>query len=338
MGGFQQLLCVAAMAAGVGSVRSTMARRRFLLTAAGCAGAPPAQAMWQLWTSDDMEFFVDKYGKAGDAGSVLAAMDKCAETSWMMNMGPAKGDYIEAALAARKPRRVLEIGTFLGYMAIRMARSMPRDATLTTIEVDRQTYDASVRIRRKALDDGVLSRVTALHANASDVLRDPKLRPFDFVLMDHWKPDYARDLEVLRSRGLLAPGALVVADNVLFPGAPELLDYLNVPYVRGNDDVSGQACLVAAADVDAKYVKRVKQQLRAYEQRLARGDDVQDDVDDLRAKVASVLEVSSDRPTKDAVFRSPDFETTLVRSPFEYRPDTPDGMTFSTFVGKPSTP
>ena len=116
---------------------------------------------------------------------------------------------------------------------------------------------------------------------------------------------------------------LVVADNVLFPGAPELLDYLNVPYVRGNDDVSGQACLVAAADVDAKYVKRAKQQLRAYEQRLARGDDVQDDVDDLRAKVASVLKVSSDRPTKDAVFRSPDFDTTLVRSPFEYRRTRP---------------
>ena len=60
-------------------------------------------------------------------------------------------------------------------------------------------------------------------------------------------------------------------------------------------------------------------------------------VDDLRAKVASVLKVSSDRPTKDAVFRSPDFDTTLVRSPFEYRPDTPDGMTFSTFVGKRAT-
>ena len=36
--------------------------------------------------------------------------------------------------------------------------------------------------------------------------------------------------------------SLVVADNVLFPGAPELLDYLNVPYVPATDAVSGQAC------------------------------------------------------------------------------------------------
>ena len=56
----------------------------------------------------------------------------------------------------------------------------------------------------------------------------------------------------------------MVADNVLFPGAPELLDYLHVPYVPATDAVSGQACLQAAADVDAKFLKRAENDLKVY--------------------------------------------------------------------------
>ena len=174
----------------------------------------PANAMWQLWLPSDMERFVAEAD--ANAESVLAAMDRCAETSWMMNMGSAKGILIEKVIAQRRPKRLLEIGTFLGYMSIRLARSMPEDASLTTIEIDDDNYAASRRIRAKALgkrDDSVV----ALKANASHAIQSFK-QPFDFVLKDHWKPDYARDLEALRRKGLLADKCLVVADNVLFPG------------------------------------------------------------------------------------------------------------------------
>jgi hypothetical protein len=101
-------------------------------------------------------------------------------------MGSAKGILIEKVIAQRRPKRLLEIGTFLGYMSIRLARSMPEDASLTTIEIDEDNYAASRRIRAKALgkrDDSVV----ALKANASHAIQSFK-QPFDFVLMDHWKP------------------------------------------------------------------------------------------------------------------------------------------------------
>ncbi|NXV23739.1 TOMT methyltransferase, partial [Cepphus grylle] len=47
----------------------------------------------------------------------------------------------------------------------------------------------------------------------------------DFVFMDHWKRCYLRDLQLLESHQLLAEGATVLADNVLFPGAPHFLQY-----------------------------------------------------------------------------------------------------------------
>ena len=68
-------------------------------------------------------------------------------------------------------------------MSIRLARSMPDDASLTTIEIDDDNYAASRRIRAKALgkrDDSVI----ALKANASHAIQSFK-QPFDFV--DHWK-------------------------------------------------------------------------------------------------------------------------------------------------------
>ena len=66
---------------------------------------------------------------------------------------------------------------------------------------------------------------------------------FDFVFMDHWKGEYATDLRRLEALGLLAPGCAVLADNVLFPGAPELLDYLGVSYVTGVRDETSGVCV-----------------------------------------------------------------------------------------------
>uniref|UniRef100_A0A8B9QLJ2 catechol O-methyltransferase n=1 Tax=Apteryx owenii TaxID=8824 RepID=A0A8B9QLJ2_APTOW len=47
----------------------------------------------------------------------------------------------------------------------------------------------------------------------------------EFVFMDHWKRCYLRDLQLLEAHDLLAEGATVLADNVIFPGAPHFLQY-----------------------------------------------------------------------------------------------------------------
>eukprot|EP00062_Callorhinchus_milii_P026742 gi/632989212/ref/XP_007883527.1/ PREDICTED: transmembrane O-methyltransferase-like [Callorhinchus milii] len=48
----------------------------------------------------------------------------------------------------------------------------------------------------------------------------------DFVFMDHWKRSYLRDLKLLEDYNLLEEGSVILADNVLFPGAPRFLQYV----------------------------------------------------------------------------------------------------------------
>jgi len=53
-----------------------------------------------------------------------------------------------------------------------------------------------------------------------------KIDYVDFVFIDHWKDQYLPDLKRLEENKLLKNGAVLVADNVLFPGAPDYLDYI----------------------------------------------------------------------------------------------------------------
>ena len=226
-------------------------------TVAGLAGLllpfrspPEAQAMWQLWFPSDMLEYVNRYATPGSPDSVLAAMDKAAETSWMMNMGREKGDILEGLIAQRgeaKPvTTVLELGTFCGYCTIRLARSLPSTSTVVTVEKDPSTYQVAREIIGRAglLDDPEFSEYAAqarakglrdharveMHLGASgDVipqLRQPYTDGFDFVLMDHWKELYDVDLQKLEKLKLVRENSAVLADNIRIPGAPRYLEYL----------------------------------------------------------------------------------------------------------------
>ena len=58
------------------------------------------------------------------------------------------------------------------------------------------------------------------------VLRDKGVQTADFVFLDHVEHLYKQDLEYLQSQGFLRKGTVVVADNVLYPGAPDYRKYV----------------------------------------------------------------------------------------------------------------
>jgi predicted O-methyltransferase YrrM len=114
-------------------------------------------------------------------------------------------------------RRIVEVGTAYGYSTLWMALGQPPDGTIVTIDPDRARTDLARGWWREA---GIADeRITVVTAPALDAFAggDPALTgPFDLAFIDALKPEYSAYLEHIVTR--LAPGALVVADNVLWSG------------------------------------------------------------------------------------------------------------------------
>lgn len=174
-----------------------------------------------------------RHARRGDIDDVIRVIDDfCYHRSFMMNVGDEKGEILDSAVRRAQPRRLLELGAYCGYSALRMARVMPGDARLYSIELSPANAQIARRIWAHA---GVGDRVTAVVGHLGDgglTLR--RLRAehgftdggLDFVFVDHNKPAYLPDLYRILSENWLHAGSVVVADNVKVPGAPEYRAYM----------------------------------------------------------------------------------------------------------------
>ncbi|MGN0131979.1 MAG: O-methyltransferase [Lachnospiraceae bacterium] len=115
-------------------------------------------------------------------------------------------------LVMNKPKRILEVGTAIGFSALFMSEFMPADGHITTIE----KYEKRIPIARDNFKKyGKEDRIELLEGDAADILKG-LTEPFDFIFMDAAKGQYIHFLpDVLR---LLAPGGVLLSDNVLQDG------------------------------------------------------------------------------------------------------------------------
>lgn len=178
--------------------------------------------------------YVTTHARAGDLDDAIRVVDEfCYRKSFLINVGDEKGKILDAAVRRVRPRVLLELGTYCGYSALRMARAMPPDAHLCSIEFNAANAAIARRIWEHA---GIADRVTAVVGTLGDggatLWRLREQHGFspggvDLVFIDHAKKEYVPDLERILDEGWLHPGSVVVADNVKFPGAPEYRAYMH---------------------------------------------------------------------------------------------------------------
>uniref|UniRef100_A0A8D2LQT7 Catechol O-methyltransferase n=2 Tax=Varanus komodoensis TaxID=61221 RepID=A0A8D2LQT7_VARKO len=164
----------------------------------------------------------------GDPESVLDCIDKyCSKNEWAMNVGDEKGLILDKIVEEIDPSIVLELGTYCGYSAIRIARLLKPKARLLTVENNAEFVPIAKEIIEIA---GLSDKVTIIQGFSQDVI--PQLKEtyqvdtLDFVFLDHWKERYAPDTILLEECGLLRKGSVLLADNIIFPGAPEFIKYI----------------------------------------------------------------------------------------------------------------
>ena len=183
------------------------------------------------WGHSPVEYVL-KHARAGDVDDVLATSDRFAyEESMLINVGDEKGALLDVAVRRADPKLALELGTYCGYGALRIARAAPA-AKVYSVELAEAN---AVNARQIWAHAGVADRVTCVVGTVGDgghtldALAGEHgftAGALDFVFLDHDKDAYLSDLQSIVDRGWLHTGSIVVADNVKVPGAPKYREYM----------------------------------------------------------------------------------------------------------------
>ena len=147
-----------------------------------------------------------------DSSPLVRTIEQEAIRDYVPIIRKESQSLLRVLLKIKKPGQVLEVGTAIGFSAILMGECLPESSHLTTIEkYEKRIPVAKENFKRAGMDD----KITLLEGDAVEILKGLE-GPYDFIFMDAAKGQYIHFLpEVLR---LLAPGGILVSDNVLQDG------------------------------------------------------------------------------------------------------------------------
>ena len=110
---------------------------------------------------------------------------------------------------------------------MRIVSQLPKDALFITIDADAESVEIARSIHEYA---DVADRIKIVNGYTDKVIprlnQDFNVESFDLIFIDHYEDAFLRDLKMLEELGLIKSGTVIVADNVIAPGAPAYLEYI----------------------------------------------------------------------------------------------------------------
>ncbi len=169
----------------------------------------------ELWTSVDTYIAQNLIPSDPILDETLKANAAAALPS--IDVSPTQGKFLHLLAKIKGARRILEVGTLGGYSTIWLARALPTDGKLITLEVNPKHAEvAAANIARAGLTSLVEQRVgPALDSLAQ--LQAEKTAPFDLIFIDADKPNNPNYLDWALK--LSRPGTIIITDNVIREGA-----------------------------------------------------------------------------------------------------------------------
>ena len=170
----------------------------------------------------DQELFksVDEYisNLFGYEDSVLKDALKAMEKAGIpaISISPNQGKFLRLLARLSNAKKILEIGTLGGYSTIWLARALPDEGYLLTLELEQSHADVAHKNITKAGLDAIVDIRVGKALDLLPLIEAEEIGPFDMIFIDADKPPYTEYFEWALK--LSRPGTLIVADNVIREG------------------------------------------------------------------------------------------------------------------------
>ncbi|HLU23072.1 MAG TPA: O-methyltransferase [Bacillaceae bacterium] len=162
-----------------------------------------------------MKDAIDQYleGLLPERSELFQQLEQFAKENKVPIMEPMGIETLLQLLRIQGPKRILEIGTAIGYSALRMVDAID-DVHVVTLEMD---VTRAKQAEDNIVQAGMANRITIIKGNALELFGEVKdLGPFDAIFIDAAKGQYTRFFEIYEP--LLTNNGCIYSDNVLFKG------------------------------------------------------------------------------------------------------------------------
>lgn len=177
--------------------------------------------------------------------AVLAAIDDFARTQkYLMNVGEDKGRIVTELIAEVKPTTMVELGGYIGYSCILFGDAVRKAGGRRYYSLERNPEFAAVintLVDLAGLSDVVKVVIGSSDASIKRLYDEGHLKRIDLMFLDHYKPAYTTDLKLCEELGIVGPGTVLAADNVIKPGNPPYLKYVRSSVDQKREALGGKA-------------------------------------------------------------------------------------------------
>lgn len=145
----------------------------------------------------------------------LSKIKEYAKENYVPILQDASLEFIETILEIKRPKKVLEIGTAIGYSAICFSKHIDSNGMILTVEVNPETAEiAKQNIHNFGLDNVITVEIGDGEQKMLELVKKQEL--FDVIFIDAAKGQYMKYLDLALK--LTQKNSVIIADNVLFKG------------------------------------------------------------------------------------------------------------------------
>ena len=166
----------------------------------------------------------------GNPEAILALIDKFTdEHNMSMNVGDVKGKIVTRLISELKPQVMIELGGYIGYSAILFGDAVRRAGGNRYLSLELNPEYAAIGnmiIELAGLRDFVRVIVGRSDVSLHNLYTSGEVKQIELMFIDHYKPAYTTDVKLCEQYGMIKPGSVLAADNVIYPGNPPYLEYI----------------------------------------------------------------------------------------------------------------